>query len=306
MNATVTTHAPASLHVSRAAWRMVTVAAFIAPIVALVAWTFVSPRWLAAIGIALTLFFALKLATLRGHWRAAPLHRLFSYVTLWPGMNAETFLRRALPPPPHPPIEELVFALGKFGFGLAMAAWVTVHAFTWPVWWVGSVGILSIIVVAHFGLFHVLSWMWRRAGIVAPPLMRAPIAACSLAEFWGVRWNTAFTTLARRFILRPLARTAGVRGAGLLVFLASGVVHDIAISLPAGGGWGWPTLYFLFQAVGFAVEKTAAGRRCGFGAGIRGWLWTFLFTVVPLPLLFHAPLLERVVVPLFRFLKEAL
>ncbi len=158
----------------------------------------------------------------------------------------------------------------------------------------------------HFGLFHVLSWGWRRAGVTAPPLMRAPIIATSLAEFWGSRWNTAFAELARRFLLRPFARRHRVEFVSLAIFLVSGLVHELALSLPARGGWGGPTLYFLLQAVGLGAEKTAMARRLGLGRGLRGWCWTLLFTAAPLPLLFHAPLIERVVVPLFRFLEEVL
>ena len=37
----------------------------------------------------------------------------------------------------------------------------------------------------HFGLFNVAAGLWRLAGVDARPLFRAPLAARSLADFWG-------------------------------------------------------------------------------------------------------------------------
>jgi alginate O-acetyltransferase complex protein AlgI len=132
------------------------------------------------------------------------------------------------------------------------------------------------------------------------------MAATSLAEFWGARWNTAFAVSARRFVLRPLARRCEVRLAGLLVFLLSGLIHETVISLPARGGWGGPTSYFLLQAVGAGVERTAIGARAGLGRGLRGWAWTVGWTIAPLPLLFHGPFVRNVIVPFYRTLSALL
>jgi len=171
---------------------------------------------------------------------------------------------------------------------------------------VGWLGMVGIIFTLHFGLFHLVSCAWRAAGVDAPPIMRAPIAARSLAEFWGERWNVAFAESARRLLVRPWARGWGVRRAGAGVFVVSGLVHETVISLPAGGGWGGPTCYFLLQGAGVALEKSALGRRCGLGEGLRGRLWALGCATLPVPLLFHAPFVTRVIVPFFRFLKEVL
>src|SRR5439155_18422648 len=105
----------------------------------------------------------------------------------------------------------------------------------------------GVAVMLHFGFFHLPSLAWRAAGRDAKPLMRAPLLTTSLAEFWGSRWNTAFPALAHDLVFSKLARPLGVAWAAFAVFLVSGVVHDLVISLPARGGYGLPTGYFLLQ-----------------------------------------------------------
>jgi alginate O-acetyltransferase complex protein AlgI len=264
------------------------------------------PGWIAMWVMAVGLFFALKLMVLRGHGQNVPLRWLGAFLLLWSGMNAAAFLARNRMAGAKVKGREMIFAVGKLGFGLLLAGWAVRHADTGAPLVVAWVGMLGIIFTFHFGLFHVASCAWRAAGVDAPPIMRAPIAARSLAEFWGERWNIAFAEAARRLMLRPLARRWGVARAGAAVFVASGLVHELVISLPARGGWGGPTLYFLLQGTGMAAEKSALGRKLGLGAGLMGRAWTLGFAALPVPLLFHAPFAERVIVPLFRFLKEVL
>jgi alginate O-acetyltransferase complex protein AlgI len=127
--------------------------------------------------------------------------------------------------------------------------------------------------------------------------MRNPPAATSLSNFWGTRWNTAFRDLAHRHVYRPLAGRLGPRGAALVVFGFSGVVHDAVISLPAGGGYGWPTAYFAVQAGGFLCERSRVGRAVGLGRGLRGRLFTAMVVAAPAGLLFHPPFIREVIMP---------
>jgi alginate O-acetyltransferase complex protein AlgI len=74
------------------------------------------------------------------------------------------------------------------------------------------------------------------------------------------------------------------------VFLFSGLAHDLVISVPAGGGYGLPTLYFTLHGAGVMLEKRGA---------LSGSRWLTAAAVVgPLPVLFHPSFMTRVVAPL--------
>jgi alginate O-acetyltransferase complex protein AlgI len=162
----------------------------------------------------------------------------------------------------------------------------------------GWLGMLGVVLLLHFGLFHVLALFWRGNGRNVVPLMRAPLLATSLADFWGNRWNTAFNALAHNLAFRPLVRRIGVGWATLGVFLISGLIHDLVISLPARGGYGLPTAYFLVQGMGVLFERSRTGRAFGLGRGGRGWLFTFIVTAAPAFWLFHPSFIRIVILPM--------
>ncbi|MFN7140906.1 MAG: MBOAT family protein, partial [Limisphaerales bacterium] len=161
--------------------------------------------------------------------------------------------------------------------------------------WIGMTGIAFML---HFGLFHLLALIWKRVGVPVEPLMDKPAMATALSEFWGRRWNRGFNQLVARFVFRPTVRHLNVAGATMLVFAVSGIIHDVVISVPARGGYGLPTLYFLLQGLGILIERTNAGRALGLNRGIRGWLFMALFTAVPAYWLFHPPFIHNVILPM--------
>ena len=93
----------------------------------------------------------------------------------------------------------------------------------------------------------------------------------------------------RDTLYRPLASGRGRRIALFMVFLVSGLLHELAISYPAGGGYGLPTLYFLLHGTLMMF-------------GLRGRFWTWTAVLVPLPLLFHPVFHEAIVVPMLELL----
>jgi D-alanyl-lipoteichoic acid acyltransferase DltB (MBOAT superfamily) len=134
-----------------------------------------------------------------------------------------------------------------------------------------------------------LSCAWRAAGVNAKPLMNWPILSASVSEFWGKRWNTAFRDLTHKFLFAPLARKLGPRRGLAVGFLFSGLVHEVVITVPAGGGYGLPTLYFALQGLGLLIEKRLKLR------GARGRAFAVLVLVAPAPLLFPPPFVLGVV-----------
>jgi alginate O-acetyltransferase complex protein AlgI len=164
----------------------------------------------------------------------------------------------------------------------------------------GWMAMIGIVLFLHFGVFDLLARGWRHAGVNATAVMRAPLMATSLADFWSRRWNTAFHVLAHELVFRPIARRWGATRASMAVFLISGLVHEAVISLPARGGLGLPTAYFLLQGLGVLLERSESGQRLHLGQGVQGWLFVTLFTAGPVFWLFHPVFIKNVILPMLR------
>lgn len=276
------------------------------------------PAWVVMWSLAFSIYASLKLLTWldagesAGHsWR-----RSLGYLLLWPGMDARAFFhgRRTVA---RPSLREWLFAALKLAAGCALI-WGAVPLASavfpssgsapggfeggWQPLALGWLGMTGLVMTLHFGLFHLLSLSWRAAGVDARPIMQSPLLSASLTEFWGRRWNLAFRDLAHAYVFRPLAASAGSVAAMLAVFFVSGIVHDAVITLPAGGGWGGPTLYFLLQGTGVLMERSRGGRRIGLGRGTAGRVFAAAVLVLPLPLLFPAVFVERIALPTLAFL----
>jgi alginate O-acetyltransferase complex protein AlgI len=226
--------------------------------------------------------------------------RTFGFLFAWIGMDADRFFAKANPAN-KPRAREFALAALKILLGALLFWMATPRALAINPLLAGWTGMVGLILVLHFGLFHLLSLAWRTAGVDAAPLMRAPLLSRSLGEFWGERWNTAFNCLAAKFLFRPLHRAAGARIATMIVFLASGLVHELVISVPARGGYGLPTLYFLLQGAGVLFEHTRLARRLGINGAFRGWLFTVIVAAGPAFWLFHPPFIRTVILPFLKW-----
>jgi alginate O-acetyltransferase complex protein AlgI len=220
--------------------------------------------------------------------------RSVAYLAAWPGMDAEAFLSQDAPGKALNG-RAWVWALLKTAVGAALI-WLVARQAQDPLLQ-GWVGMFGLILLLHFGSFEVIALFWQRLGINARPIMSAPLRSTSLSEFWGSRWNLGFRQFAHDLIFSPLQKKLGAGAAGFLVFLASGLIHESVISVPARGGYGLPTTYFALQGLGVAAERSALGKRLGLRRGWRGWLFTAAFTAGPVFLLFHRPFVLRVIVP---------
>jgi hypothetical protein len=271
------------------------------------AWLFTPddwPRWVFMWLIAGAIFVGSKWLTWRTEpSRGASIRRQLGYLFAWPGLDAAAFLHT--PNPRVPPRTAWLFALGKFGLGIALLFGVFPRLPADYDLVRGWVGMLGIIFVLHFGLFHLLSLAWQTLGVTAKPIMDWPVLATSVSEFWGKRWNTAFRDLTHRFLFRPLTARFGAKIALIVGFLFSGIVHDLVISLPARGGYGGPTAFFLLQAGAIVAERSARGQRLGLARGLRGWAFTMFVLLGPLFLLFHPPFVRAVVVPFLDWITQA-
>lgn len=254
--------------------------------------------WVVMWCLSVVVFAACKFVTWRFTPRPAdvPKWRHVAYLFLWPGLDAKAFLDpRPVPRGQRAGAGEWAFAVAKLAFGVVLVWLVSpLVGHDYARAWVGMCGIVFVL---HFGAFHVLSCAWRAVGVDAKPLMNWPILSSSVSEFWGKRWNLAFRDITHRFLFRPVAARWNARLGLAAVFVFSGLVHDLVISLPPLAGFGLPTLYFVIQGAALLVERTAAAKRLGLGAGARGRVFTALVTVGPAPALFHPPFARDVVLP---------
>jgi len=256
------------------------------------------PAWVFMWVLSFAIYLSLKWLT---WWRARSriAHaswRSVAYLLAWPGMDAEAFLDASQRVPP-PALTTWISATIETSLGVVLL-WVVARSIPQRAPLLrGWVGMLGLILLLHFGTFQIVALLWQKLGVKAQAIMCAPLRSTSLGEFWGKRWNLGFRQLSHELIFRPLHRRLGVDGAGFLVFAVSGLIHDLVISLPARGGYGLPTIYFLLQGTGMTIEHSRFGKRFGLGHGVRGWFLTVLFVAGPAFWLFHPWFVLRVILP---------
>jgi Membrane bound O-acyl transferase family len=256
------------------------------------------PAWLFMWSLSFAIFFGLKWLT---WWEARDsvphsVGRSLAYLAAWPGMDAEAFLDSGQHAP-APQFRDWLWASVKTIAGILLL-WVIARRIPeQPAVLRGWIGLFGLIFLLHFGSFHLIALFWQACGVVAQPIMSKPILSKTLGEFWGKRWNLGFRQLAYDLIFRPLHRRIGVAAASLLVFLASGLIHDLVISLPARGGYGLPTGYFVLQGLAVTLERSAFGKQLGLQGGMTGWVFMLVVAAGPAFWLFHPPFVTRVIIP---------
>ena len=123
----------------------------------------------------------------------------------------------------------------------------------WLVWFMGWRQILVMFVplslAFHFGVLRILKGVLRLAGFPVRTLFPNPLAAKGIADFWGRRWNVGYSQMMQRLVGRPIGSMCGKSTGAMAVFIASGLLHEIAITLPVGSGYGLPTLYFTLHGL---------------------------------------------------------
>ena len=248
--------------------------------------------WMWLLALALWLGFKLLAlaTTARNGWPRGGLGWL-GYA-LWPGMDAAAFAGRCRPR-----------IYRQAGWKCALFAGLRFAAGGWLVFRlaerlanpvaVGWCGMVGMVLMLHFGVFDWLALFWRRMGFDVERIMDAPWRARSLADFWGSRWNRAFSHVANRALFRPMTRRFGLAPGTLAGFALSGVAHELVISVPANAGYGLPTMYFLLQGTGVLLE-----RWLGWRGDWRGRLLMVVTLTGPAFWLFHPAFMSGVVEPM--------
>jgi alginate O-acetyltransferase complex protein AlgI len=227
--------------------------------------------------------------------RRLPWGRFVAYLS-WPGMQPRHFLPEHTPADTHPAptIRGMLINVATAGVFL----WIVPRLMPAdaPQFLRVVSGMIGQTFLLLFAIFDACALLYRACGIGVEKLWHCPLAATSLMDFWGQRWNRIFSGMLREVLFLPLARRLGAGVALFAVFLYSGLAHE-NFSVGAGSGYGLPLLYFVIQGIGTWLERWPAFRRAVQRWPWLGRLWTVVIVLGPVTLLFHQGVREQLCVP---------
>lgn len=173
--------------------------------------------------------------------------RWFMFAFLWFGMDPTPFAakRRELTWK-----KDAATGLGCLLVGLTLSvgvAYMDTHSIL--------IMFVPLSIAFHYGALRLLTAFWRMQGIAVRPLFRNPLVSRGLADFWAKRWNLSFSQMMVRTVQRPIRMKLGKQPALFAVFLISGLLHELAITVPVQHGYGMPTLYFALHGIVVLLEK---------------------------------------------------
>ncbi len=153
--------------------------------------------------------------------------------------------------------------------------------------------------ILHFGILSISAGVWRLFGVKTYLLFRSPLLSKSLSEFWSKRWNIAFSEMISIAVYRPLKHKVGPTAIIIISFIFSGLLHEMAISLPVGKGFGLPMLYFIIQGAAILLENFFSKQNISiFQNKLIARLWIYFWVIIPAPLLFHTYFIKGIVWPI--------
>mmetsp|Transcript_167939 Transcript_167939/g.322480 ORF Transcript_167939/g.322480 Transcript_167939/m.322480 type:complete len:531 (+) Transcript_167939:62-1654(+) len=176
--------------------------------------------------------------------------------------------------------------------------------------WAGLLALPAVSMMGHIGAFRLLRGALRLVGYDVEQLFVDPLLATSLSDFWGQRWNIAFSDM-NRFVFvaaikaaltedLQLSKDAASLAGVFTAFVASAGLHEFGITLPVLSGFGGPSLYFVIQGFCVVVEKQTTTWRENHPICTRLIMWIALAT--PFPLLFVVAFRTEIVLPLTLFI----
>lgn len=166
--------------------------------------------------------------------------------------------------------------------------------------------LVGLSLILHFGILNLSTAFWRFSIVDVKELFRSPYKATSLKEFWGKRWNMAFSEMTAMVVYKPLKIRYGITLAMIISFLVSGMLHEIAISFPVKMGYGLPFLYFVLHALAMYAEGKITLVKQIISNAVTSHIWVFTWLILPMSLLFHHEFIIKVVEPLSDFIIEIL
>jgi hypothetical protein len=115
---------------------------------------------------------------------------------------------------------------------------------------------LALLYAGAAVVFELSALSFHMAGYSLPLMHCSPIAARSVGEFWGHRWNRIVSAWLSAFIFWPVARRHNAKVAILCCFFVSGVFHGWPMLAALGTSAAWSTVgFFMIQAVFVLVEN---------------------------------------------------
>lgn len=259
------------------------------------------------LAIIATTFSGMKVIAVTQSYLHKPLTLTFkqwlTYAIGWVGMRAQPFEKLGSAPlsGAWPMVLFGISRVVAGGMLILLACWVAALQFdTDYIYLLITVLLLvGFSLILHFGLLGISAGMWRFSGVNTYYLFRQPAQSLSLTELWSKRWNIAFSEMTSVAIFRPLKSKIGSAGALLVAFLFSGLLHELALSLPVNSGYGLPTLYFAIQGLLVLAEKAMVMNKITLLQNkFAARIWVFFWLIVPMPLLFHEQFIKKILWPL--------
>jgi hypothetical protein len=259
------------------------------------------------LSIIATTFSAMKVIAVAESYKHKPLtltfKQWFTFAGGWAGMRAEPFEKLGgAPVPGGCPIVKMGISRILAGFILIFIGHKLLllnldKELTYIL--VSGCLLIGLSLILHFGMLSISAGMWHFSGVNTYLLFRQPYKATSLTEFWSKRWNIAFSEMTSVAIFRPLKNKIGPATALMLAFMFSGLLHELALSVPVNAGYGLPMIYFIIQGCIVLFEKFLISRKIRFLQNrVIAAIWVFFWLALPMPLLFHPEFIKQIVWPL--------
>jgi len=239
------------------------------------------------VGLCVVLLMGMKVITymewIKGSGKCLGWLRWFSFSFLWFGMQPKAWVgkRKNLEWQSH-----VKYALIPMGIGA-----IGLSFYVWMGWDYFPASFICMSMMFHYGVLRLNTAFWRLMGFPVRTLFRNPLVTKGFVDFWGARWNLAYSQMMARAVQKPLIPKIGEKGAIFAVFLVSGIFHEFAISVVVLDGFGLPFLFFLAHGLFVLVER-------------KHWTMRYLCLaslVFGLPILFPPAFIDGIVIPVEEF-----